>query len=147
MPPGSLLYRLNKRCDCMEDKRTILVVEDDESIRRQLDALLSEHFDVLLAVDGLQAIACYEKNAGQIAAVVTDCDMPRMDGVELTIRLRQRNTDLPVIMTTASLKGKNFRPLLHLQRFILLWKPFDVVQLIDLITTYTAEPNHAAAIK
>jgi two-component system, cell cycle sensor histidine kinase and response regulator CckA len=131
----------------MEDKRTILVVEDDESIRRQLDALLSEHFDVLLAVDGLQAIACYEKNAERIAAVVTDCDMPRMDGVELTIWLRQRDTDLPVIMTTASLKGKNFGPLLHLQRFILLWKPFDVVQLIDLITTYTAEPSHAAAVK
>ena len=131
----------------MEDKRTILVVEDDESIRRQLNLLLSEHFDVLLAADGLQAIACYEKNAERIVAVVTDCDMPRMDGVELTIWLRQRDTELPVIMTTASLKGKNFGPLLDLQRFILLWKPFDVVQLIDLITTYTAEPNHATAVK
>lgn len=129
----------------MEDKRTILVVEDDESIRRQLDALLSEHFEVLLAVDGLQAIACYERNAGRISAVVTDCEMPRMDGVELTLWLRQRDAELPVILTTGSLKGKNFGALLDLQRFILLWKPFDVAQLIELIRIHITEPSHSGA--
>ena len=131
----------------MEEKKTILVVEDDASIRIQLKTLLSESFEVLLAVDGLQAIACYEKNAERIAAVITDCDMPRMDGVELTIWLRQRDPELPVIMTTGSFKGKNFGPLFDLEKFILLWKPFDVAQLIELIMTYTAEPSHSTAVK
>ena len=131
----------------MEDKRTILVVEDDESIRHQLGLLLSEDFEVLVAVDGLQAISCYEKNAGRISAVVTDYEMPRMDGVELTLWLRQRDAELPVILTTGSLKGKNFGPLLDLKRFVLLWKPFDVAQLIELITTHITEPSHSTAIR
>src|ERR1044072_4882051 len=66
-----VLFRTDhQRCHGMEDKRTILVVEDDESIRHQLGLLLSEDFEVLVAVDGLQAISCYEKNAGRISAVV-----------------------------------------------------------------------------
>jgi two-component system, cell cycle sensor histidine kinase and response regulator CckA len=131
----------------MEEQKTILVVEDDEGIRRQLNSLLAERFEVLLAVDGLQAIACYEKHGERIAAVITDCDMPRMNGVELTIWLRQRDPDLPVIMTTGSFKGKNFGPLFDLEKFILLWKPFDVAQLIELIMTYTAEPSHSTTAK
>lgn len=128
----------------MKEKKTILLVEGDESIRRQLHSLLSESFEMLLAVDGVEAIACYEKDAERIAAVITECYLPRLDGVELTIWLRQRDAELPVIMTTGSLKGKNFGPLLDYQKFILLWKPFDVAQLVDLLNANTAaEPSHS----
>lgn len=131
----------------MGRKKTILLVEGDESIRRQLHSLLSENFEMLLASDGVEAMACYELDAERIAAVITECYLPRLDGVDLTVWLRQRDPELPVIMTTGSLKGKNFGPLLNFRNFILLWKPFDVAQLVDLITTYTAkEPSPSGTV-
>src|SRR4051812_45318098 len=99
--------RLNKSCNRMEEKKMILLVEGDESIRHQLHSLLSESFEMLLAADGVEAMACYERDAERIAAVITECYLPRLDGLDLTVWLRQRNAALPVIMTTGSLKGKN----------------------------------------
>lgn len=80
----------------MERKKTVLVAEDDENIREQLLVALENSFEVLSAADGVAALGCYEKNAERIAAVITDWQMPRMDGVELTLQLRQLNPHLPV---------------------------------------------------
>lgn len=132
----------------MEGKKTVLLVESDGSLRHQLQSILADNFEVLSSANGVEAMACYERNAERVAAVVTDSHIPRLDGIDLTIWLRQRDPDLPVIMTTGSLKGKNFGPLLDFEKFILLWKPFDVAQLIDLITACTAEePDHSRVAK
>lgn len=118
-------------------KRTILVVEDDEIIRTQLYEILRHDYDVLLAANGVEAIACYENSAHEIATVITDWEMPIVDGVGLTNWLRQRAPGLPIIMITGNVKGAEIEPLLDLPCFILLWKPFDVEQLMSLLAGFT----------
>lgn len=71
----------------MADKK-ILAVDDSLSIRKSLSFILgNEGYEVVEAEDGVDAL---EKAQGEkFALVITDINMPRMDGIELTKQLRQ----------------------------------------------------------
>jgi two-component system, chemotaxis family, sensor kinase CheA len=81
---------------------TILVVEDSVTIRTlEKDVLESAGFRVEVAGDGL---AGWEMlSAGEFDLVVSDIDMPRLDGIELTRRIRAspRTRHLPVVLVTS----------------------------------------------
>ncbi len=80
----------------------ILLVED-ALITRELERSILEAagYQVETALDGVDALQRLEK--GPVHLIVTDIEMPRMDGFELTTRLRQdpRWADLPVVIVTA----------------------------------------------
>ena len=75
----------------------LLLVDDEESVRSVTSRMLrAMGFEVLLAADGVEALATLE--AGGIRAVLLDLTMPRMDG-EATLRaLRKISPDLPVVL-------------------------------------------------
>jgi two-component system response regulator HydG len=79
----------------------VLVVDDDAGARTALKELLrSQGYEPDLAVDGeaaLERIAEYPPDL-----VVTDLDMPKMDGMQLLAKLRERDRDLPVIVVTSA---------------------------------------------
>ena len=78
----------------------ILVVDDDAAARRGLEKLLrSEGFAVSTAASGEEAIADAEDVLPDV--VLTDLEMPGMDGSELCRRLHELDADLPVIVMTA----------------------------------------------
>jgi CheY-like chemotaxis protein len=79
---------------------TILVVDDEVSIRRLLrDVLEKAGHTVLLAKDGIEALEALSRNAVDLAIV--DLMMPRMDGLELLRRMRSEFTDLKVVVVSA----------------------------------------------
>lgn len=80
----------------------VLVVEDDRSAADFLKLLLlRERYRVALAADGVEAMVALEANRFDL--VISDLHMPNMNGVELLAHIRQRWSDLPVIIiTTAS---------------------------------------------
>lgn len=80
----------------------ILVVEDSEDIRYLLDALLREHYDVLLADSGDAGLAL-AVSAQRPDIILLDVVMPDMDGYEVLKRLSAdpRTADIPVIFLTA----------------------------------------------
>lgn len=77
----------------------ILVVEDDENMRILLNAHLKNKYNVTLARDGKEALACFEN--GNVNLIITDIMMPVMDGYTLVELLRSRGEEVPVIMLTA----------------------------------------------
>lgn len=80
-------------------KGTILLVEDDRSIRRYLEVILTRAgFTVITAADGLEAMKA--ALASTIDAVVTDAVMPHLNGYELCRFLRRhpKLSCLPVIL-------------------------------------------------
>lgn len=82
----------------------ILVVDDSEDIRFLMSALLkSMGHETVIAGDGVQALDVLHKDR-QIRMVLTDFDMPKMDGLELTRRIRrdEQLEDMPVLMQSAS---------------------------------------------
>lgn len=83
----------------MAEKR-ILTVDDSGSVRSLVsNALRQAGFDVVEAVDGEDAL---EKVDDSVDLVITDVNMPNMDGLELLTRLRQRHDTkfLPVLLLT-----------------------------------------------
>lgn len=82
--------------------RSLLVVEDSVTARTLLQSILeSAGFQVETAVDGVDAFTALR--TGQFDLVVSDVEMPRMDGFELTARIRddRRLARLPVVLVTA----------------------------------------------
>ena len=129
----------------MSDRKTILVVEDDGLIREQIGLILEDEYDVILARDGAEALALYRREVGRVALVLTDCEMPALNGIQLTVRLWRQDPELPVVMMTGGMKRLDFRGLLEMSNFALLWKPFDSRRLKELIECLTERRGALAA--
>src|SRR5271165_3890884 len=84
----------------MAEQARILVVEDELAVQSALTRALSlERYDVGRAGDGVQALERLADSAFE--AVILDIGMPRMDGLEVCRRLRERGDRTPVLMLTA----------------------------------------------
>ncbi len=80
---------------------TILVVEDEEGIRRVASRVLeTQGYRILLAEDGVAALELLDRWDGPLDLLLTDVVMPRMDGRQLAEQVRQRFPNLRVIYTS-----------------------------------------------
>lgn len=81
---------------------TIMVVEDEPSLRRLLDSILTEHgYRVILAQDGADAIEKFQGTPpGTIALVLMDLIMPRMNGKEACEQIRKVDPAMRVAFTS-----------------------------------------------
>jgi two-component system, cell cycle sensor histidine kinase and response regulator CckA len=80
---------------------TILLVEDEEMVRRAGRRILEKHgYRVLQAADGAEALAVLREHGTQIALVVSDVVMPRMGGRELHATLRDEGFRMPFLFTS-----------------------------------------------
>src|SRR5438309_11394556 len=78
---------------------TLLCVDDDLGILEFYETMLgSNGYHVLLAQDGRQALAVFQEKVKEIDAVISDYEMPGMNGIELAAELKRYNSSLPVIM-------------------------------------------------
>jgi two-component system cell cycle sensor histidine kinase/response regulator CckA len=80
---------------------TILLVDDEENVRRPLSQILASHgYKVLEAADGAQAIEVSQKHSGPIHLMVTDILMGAMSGVELAEKLSYDRAEMKVLFAT-----------------------------------------------
>jgi PAS domain S-box-containing protein len=78
---------------------TLLLVDDEETVRSMASRMLrAMGFEVVLAGDGMEALARLEAEGGRIRAVLLDLTMPRMDGEATLRRIREISPDLPVVL-------------------------------------------------
>ena len=116
----------------------VLVVDDSLTVRRVTQRLLNrEGYRVTTAKDGLDAL---EKLAGEKPAIVlSDIEMPRMDGFDLVRNLRAdaRLADLPVVMITSRIaqKHRDYAAELGVDHY--LGKPYGEEELLSLVARYT----------
>lgn len=85
--------------------RTILIVDDSETVRNQVGRALKEAgFGVVQASDGVEGLR--ESQEGDFALILLDVSMPRMGGMELLERLRQepKTRDVPVLVLTTEMQ-------------------------------------------
>ena len=77
----------------------VLIVEDDKEIREGVQIYLqSQGYKVFQAADGIEGLEVLEKE--EIHLAIIDIMMPRMDGIRMTMKLREKY-DFPVIMLSA----------------------------------------------
>ncbi|MBA3014121.1 MAG: response regulator [Proteobacteria bacterium] len=88
--------------------KMILTVDDSASVRQMVSfTLKSAGYDVIEAVDGVDAIG--KLNSAKVNMIITDLNMPNMNGIELTsaVRATAANKFVPIVLlTTESQDGK-----------------------------------------
>jgi CheY-like chemotaxis protein len=82
-------------------RQRVLVVEDDDASRTAIAQGLAPNYDVVTAVDGLEGLKVASE--GMLVAIISDIQMPRMDGIEMVERIRNLRAPaaIPVIFLTA----------------------------------------------
>jgi chemosensory pili system protein ChpA (sensor histidine kinase/response regulator) len=116
----------------------VLVVDDSITVRRVTQRLLQrEGYRVSLAADGLQALERLQQE--RPAVVLSDIEMPRMDGFDLArnIRADESLADLPIIMITSRIAEKHHDHARALGVNHYLGKPYSEEELLRLVRSYT----------
>jgi len=81
---------------------TLLYVEDDILIREQTNKILTKLFKkVFCAYDGQNGLEIFKENGKEIDVIVTDINMPNLNGLEMIRAINKLQSSLPTIVTTA----------------------------------------------
>ena len=110
----------------------ILIIEDEEPIRRVLVRILSDEdsgFEIHEASDGKKGIDLIKKESFDL--VLCDIKMPKIDGIELLQRTRKTNTSLPFIMLTGHGNIETAVESMKLGAYDFISKPPDLNRLIN----------------
>jgi len=112
--------------------RKILVIDDEQNIRRMLARVLSsEGFIVKEAINGLEALKRLEEE--NYSLVLLDLKMPGLNGIETLKKIRKNDLNLPVIMMSAYGSILEAVEAMKLGALDYLIKPFDIEELKILI--------------
>ena len=116
----------------------VLFVEDEELAREKLAKLLSKLFkEVVLASNGLDGLEKYEKSritGEKIDLIISDINMPIMNGLEMLEKIREFDSIIPLIFTTARGESENLLKAIDLNVSNYIMKPIDTVVLVKKIT-------------
>ena len=118
--------------------KTILLVDDEEGIRKVLGISLSDAgYEVLTAENGEEALKIFRKIKPPI--VLTDIKMPEVSGLDVLKEVREKKGDLPVIMITGYASEDTNAQALQLGVSGYIRKPYDVSQIRDIVAKTVAE--------
>ncbi len=113
---------------------TILVVDDSLAwLRLAREILTACGYQVQTCEDPRDALSLLEQNPEQIDLVITDLQMPCLDGIELAAELLKINATLPVVLTSAAMFQMPSEKLRSLGIRDFLTKPWDREQLFSII--------------
>jgi PAS domain S-box-containing protein len=109
----------------------ILVVDDEPNILGITRMILEKnHYDVLSAGDGPEALAIFAQQMQSIRLVLTDVSMPYMDGAALARALRKMKSDLPIIASSGQGEQAGLADFEALGVKSILAKPYNTQQLL-----------------
>jgi two-component system response regulator FlrC len=119
----------------MKKPLPILVVEDDPDLREALsDTLALSRYRVLTAIDGEDAIELLGQHA--VGLVITDVQMPRMNGISLLHEIKARWPHVPVLLMTAYGVISQAVEAMREGASNYMVKPFDVADLLTQVARY-----------
>ena len=119
----------------MEQKYSILVVEDDKEIRAGVEIYLkNQGYEVFQAANGAEGLKIVEQQPVHLAIV--DIMMPVMDGVTMLMKLRSMNYEFPVIMLSAKSEEVDKIMGLNMGADDYVTKPFTPLELLARVNSH-----------
>jgi len=113
---------------------TILVVEDEESLRELLTSMLHEYgYQILIARDGMEALERYRRHRDDIQLVVTDMDLPKLNGAAVSRSILSDNPDVKIILISGFVEPALKASILAdgIREFVA--KPYTMPQMLNII--------------
>jgi two-component system response regulator ResD len=115
-----------------QQSHRVLVVDDDEAIRKLIAAILRRRsFIVDTVANGEEALRKLAEH--QYSLMLLDLMMPRVDGYTVIERLRDQQIDVEIVVVTAA-GASQVNAIDRTRVRAVISKPFDVTQLVDMVT-------------
>jgi len=122
------------------EKNRILIVEDDADIREGIEIYLrNQGYEVLQAADGVEGLKAIE--AQTIDLAIVDVMMPRMDGITMMMKVRQKGVDFPVLMLSAKSEEVDKIMGLNMGADDYITKPFTPLELLARVNSHLRRYN------
>ena len=113
---------------------SILYVEDENDVRdftsKILNPLLKK---VFIAQDGEEGLKVFQENKDEIDLVVSDINMPKMDGLSMCDAIKKINSEIPIVITSAHNDTGFLKRAIDIGVNTYAMKPIDLYQLIESI--------------
>jgi len=127
---------------------TILVVEDQEPVRRLIVSMLARGgFKTIEAGNGVRALELYEAAQERISLAIIDMIMPRMSGLDVAAELGRQDPELKILYISSYASSIAIDSIQRRAPEFLLLKPFTERGLVDRVVDLLAAPGgHSTAI-
>jgi DNA-binding NtrC family response regulator len=130
----------------LDGSPTILIVDDEELLRDVTTIMIEENGgNVLVAIDGQHGVEVFNENKDKIDVVFMDFSMPRMNGYEAFLKVREIKPDVGVIMVSGLIVTPEVDELRKRKEIEFLSKPFHEVELMRLINQLLRKRRTEAA--
>ena len=104
----------------MPERKTILLAENEHGVRKLVENALEDQYNVIVAANGAEAYSRALDH--EVHLLLTDIEMPRVNGIELAKRLKAERPNLPVVFMT----GSHFD--LPEEDAVVIRKPFQLIR-------------------
>lgn len=113
---------------------SVLYVEDENDVREFTSKLLSSLLKkVYTAQNGLEGLEIFEGNKENIDLIISDINMPKMNGLEMCENIRKINNEIPLVITSAHNDTSFLKKAIDVGVNTYAMKPIDLYQLIESI--------------
>ncbi len=116
-------------------KKRILMIDDDAHMRRMVAIYLKKEPYELVSV-GSARMALHELEKGPFDLILSDIQMPEMDGIELIKAIKTQYPRMPIIILSAFDAGKFRHEMAAYEQLAILSKPFDQKSLLELLERF-----------
>jgi two-component system, cell cycle response regulator len=114
---------------------SILYVEDENDVREFTSKLLISLLKkVYTAKDGQEGLDIYKENSNDIDLIISDINMPKMNGLIMCEKIKEINKDIPLVITSAHNDTNFLKKAIEVGVNTYAMKPIDLYQLIESIT-------------
>ena len=113
---------------------SVLYVEDEKDVREFTSKLLGSLLKkVYVAQDGLDGLKTFEENKDEIDLVISDINMPKLDGLSMCEAIKKINSEIPLVITSAHNDTSFLKKAIEIGVNNYAMKPIDLYQLIESI--------------
>jgi CheY-like chemotaxis protein len=133
---GAFKYRSKSERDYLpENGKTILVIDDEELLIKICEMMLKRlGHKVFKAHSGSEGIKIFEANKNQIDLIISDMNMPEMDGQEVIAKLRKIDRNVKVLLSSGALLDSDEKDVIKRGFNGFLKKPYKINILSEKMT-------------
>ncbi len=129
----------------MEQKASVLVVDDELGPRESLRMILKPLYDVHTAANGQEALDCIQKE--KIDLITLDIKMPGLSGMDVLRELRKLGSDAAVVIVSGYGTLTNVQDAIRYGAVDFVSKPFNVADIVAIVNKSVAQRSYNRKVK
>jgi DNA-binding NtrC family response regulator len=129
----------------MEQKASVLVVDDELGPRESLRMILKPLYDVRTAANGQEALDCIQKE--KVDLITLDIKMPGLSGMDVLRELRELGSDAAVVIVTGYGTLANVHDAIRYGAVDFVFKPFNVPDIVAIVNKSVAQRSYNRKVK